>query len=190
MAVFNLGDLFIEQWGYSPGGNINDLVVDDSDLVNRRTPTGNYGGYYGEDSEGREVFMPITLGDLFMPYVWMSVSGSKRIIETPLTERRGSVKELISIDDYRFSIKGFVIGHDGTFPEKDIEDLRKLFELNEAIEMKCPLSDIFLLTADGNGQDRVVITELTIHEAKGIEHVRGFDMTVVTDQELELELID
>ena len=127
MAVFSLHDLFIDQWGYSPGGHFSDLVINDKDLVNRKTPTGNYGSYYDTDSEGREVFMPVTLGDQFLPYVWLNIKASKNIIETPLTERRGSVKELISIDDYRIGIKGFVIGHDGAFPEKDVENLRKLF---------------------------------------------------------------
>ena len=137
---FNLQDLFASIWGYkptpftitdpdgshniasTPGGNIS---IPNSDLINRKTKAGKYGTYYKKDAMGRDVFMPVTIGGLFLPYAWVSIMGGKRIVETAMTERRGEVNEQIAIEDYRIIIKGFVIGHDGSFPAHPDKSYKK-----------------------------------------------------------------
>lgn len=183
-SEYNLQDLFAKQFGYRPP----DYDIDPKD-VKLKSEAGKYGSYYAQDALGRDVFMPVTLGGLFLPYTWIRVSGSKTIIETPMTEIRGTVKEYICTDDYVFNLKGFVIGHDGKFPEKDIEDLKTLFERNEALEIKCILTDIFLLTPEQGGQDNVVIRTFDLDENPGNEHVRAFEMNLVSDQAFELEIV-
>src|ERR1700743_1877372 len=123
----NLKQIFSQQFGYTPA----DFKIDPKDVLKKSTP-GKYGSYYAKDSQGRDVFMPLTLGGLFLPYVWMSIRGSKEIVETDMTQRRGKVKEMISMNDYEFAVKGLLIGHDGRFPETDVDALRALFERNEA----------------------------------------------------------
>ncbi|MDW8420164.1 MAG: DUF6046 domain-containing protein, partial [Chitinophagales bacterium] len=147
---FNLTDLFQTTWGYRPSnisfndadGGKNVIQTGDesgnirftgSNLINKKSQTGMYGSYYAKDIRGRDVFMPLTLGGLFLPYVWLNVKVAKRIVETPLTERRGSVMELISFDNVQIGVKGFAVNHDGTFPEEIIEDLRKLHDRAESL---------------------------------------------------------
>ncbi len=180
---FNLQDIFAKQFGYTP----QDFKIKESHIT-KKSEVGKYGSYYAKDAMGRDVFMPVTLGGLFLPYTWINISNSKRIIETPLTERRGTVKEFISMEDYKIGLKGLVIGHNGQFPEKDIEDLRTLWERNVALEIKSILTDIFLLTPEHGGQDKVVITDFSLAENQGVEHVRAFTMELKTDQEFELYL--
>lgn len=181
---YNLQDIFAKQFGYRP----QEYKIDPKD-VKLKSEGGKYGSYYAQDVLGRTVYMPVTLGGLFLPYTWISVSSTKTIIETPMTEVRGTVKEIIKTDDYVFSLKGFIIGHDGKFPEKDVEDLRALYERNEALEIKCILTDIFLLTPEQDGQDNVVIRTFDLDENPGVEHVRAFEMNLVSDQAFELEII-
>lgn len=203
MTTFNLTDLFAASFGYAPqkvnfdpntesriftGDESGSTNFAERNLVNRKSQQGMYGRYYAKDVQGRDVFMPLTLGGLFLPYVWLNIKVAKRLIETPLTERRGSAIELISFDAVQIGVKGLVIKHDGTFPEEEIEDLRKLFERAESVSCKSVLTDIFLLSKENAGNDKVVVRDLEIMDNQGIEHVRGFQCQLISDQVLTLEL--
>src|ERR1700712_3846405 len=121
---FDLGALFEQAFGYktqafepefrrvpSKGNSEQQQPI--------RTEQGAHGSpYYSADAAGREYYLPVTLiypdsskkssqvpGDdeqqnvlnrWNLPYPIVSVSGRKTIVETPLTERRGTVKELIN----------------------------------------------------------------------------------------------
>lgn len=185
MNQFTLNDLFAKQFGYTP-----QTIEVPKESVRKKSTTGKYGSYYAKDLQGRDVFMPMTLGGLFLPYVWFNISGTKRYVETDLTERRGSVTEYVSMNDYRMSVKGLLIGHDGSFPEKDVEDLKTLWERAEALEIKCILTDIFLLTNEHGGQDKVLMQNFNLAENPGVEHVRGFTFDLKTDQQFELEILE
>jgi len=203
LVTFNLTDLFAATFGYTPmnvkfdanatsirqtGDESSDIKFSSPQIVNKKSQAGMYGGYYAKDVLGRDVFMPLTLGGLVLPYVWMNVKGTKRIVETPMTDRDGSVLEIIAIDNWQIGVKGFALKHDGTFPEEEIEDLRKLFMRKESVSCKSVLTDIFLLSKENNGNDKVVMRDLEIMENQGIQHVRGFQFTLTSDMILELEL--
>lgn len=183
--TFNLREIFAKQFGYAP----LEIEIKPEDVMNQRNEDGQYGPYYAKDVNGREVFMPVTLGGVFLPYTWMSVSIAKTIVETDLTEIRGSVKEFISMQDYKFNLKGLFVGQNGKFPESDIEIIRELVERNETLEIKCPLTDLFLLTK-GQVTDRVVINSFNLAENPGVKNVRGFSMELTSDRAFELELTD
>jgi hypothetical protein len=203
LTSFNLTDLFAASFGYAPakvkfdpttesriftGDESGTVNFAERNLVNRKSQQGMYGRYYAKDVQGRDVFMPLTLGGLFLPYVWLNVKVAKRLVETPLTERRGSAIELISFDAVQIGVKGLAIKHDGTFPEEEIEDLRKLHDRAESLACKSVLTDIFLLTKANNANDKVVMRDLEIMDNQGIEHVRGFQFSLTSDQILDLEL--
>ena len=64
---------------------------------------------YKKDYLGRWYFMPVTFitdskEKYEIPEAVLSITGKKTIVETPMVGRKGSVKELISIDDYKVSI--------------------------------------------------------------------------------------
>lgn len=178
---FNLKQIFATYFGYTP----EEFKVEEKD-VKKSSPD----NYYEKDSQGRDVFMPLTLGGLFLPYVWISVSSSKIIEETGVTERRGSVKEQISCEDWVFNVKGLHVGHDGSFPEKDVDDLRALYERNEAVVCKSALTDIYLLAKENEANDKVAIFDYNLHDNKGVEHVRAFEFMMKSDTIFELEITD
>jgi hypothetical protein len=183
MATFDLNKIFQDTFGYKP----QEFNITEEQLFTK-SKEGNYGEYYKKDVMGRDVFMPVTLAGMRLNYCWVRVTGKKRIVDTPLTERRGSVKEFVSMDDYKISIKGFFIGHKGEFPEADIAQWKDTMEVNEAIEISSVLTDIFLLTPEHGGQDRVVVEDFELMDNQGIEHVRGYQISLVSDQIFELEI--
>lgn len=152
--------------------------------------------YYANDAMGREYYMPVTLtyndaategGQKWdLPYPVVAISSRKTIFETQLTERRGTVKELVNTEDYLISIKGFLTGRDGLFPEEDITRLRQLFETNEPISISCVLTDIFLLRPDRQGSDKVVIRDMKLPQISGVKNIRPYELVLVSDEPFNL----
>lgn len=143
---------------------------------------------------GKEIWLPVKFYNLDMsifgtdkillPYTVIKMSAKKTIIKTPLAERKGTVKELYSIDDFVISLKGFVIDEaNRNFPENELIVLKKLFERNEAIDFDNALSNIFL------DEQRVVIESLELPEVEGgRKHIRPFSMTLESDSVFTLNV--
>lgn len=135
------------------------------------------------DAQGRYYFLPVVLihkgKEYEIPNAVISFTGKKNIAETIMVGRKGSVKELISIDDYEISIQGVALETD--FPESALSALNELYNINESITLKCALTDIFM-----EEDDRVVIKSIDIADMKGTENVQVIKMSLVTDRSFEL----
>lgn len=140
---------------------------------------------YKKDALGNYYFMPVTFihqgKEYEIPCALISITGRKNIIETPLVGRQGSVKELISLEDYQISITGAVFGENQVWPEEQLDAINELYNINEAIELKCALTDVFL-----SENDKVVIQELNLPQAGQTEHVQVVEIKCVTDRAFEL----
>ncbi len=183
-----------------------------------RTEFGAFGSeYYADDVLGKEYYMPVKitysdggvtipglsesvnsgssnptanrLKSWNLPYPIISISSRKTIVETPLTERRGTVKELINIQDYEITIKGFIVAAANEFPESEVITLRSVYEQNQALSIQSPLTDIFLLRPDRNGSDQVVIRELTFPPVTGVKNVRPYELKMVSDEPFNVIII-
>jgi hypothetical protein len=148
------------------------------DLTTRRT-----NAEIVREINGKPYYLPVELNDMLIQHCVMSITAQKRIVETPMVNRRGSVKELISVDDYKIQLDGFLIREDGTFPDTEIDELVRLFELNESIPLRSALSDYFLIE-----EDRVVIKSLDFPSMRGTTNVKNFRMSLVSDSIFELDL--
>ena len=139
---------------------------------------------YKKDLQGNYYFMPVVFVHAGKEHeidcALVSITGRKNIIETPLVGRKGSVKELINLDDYQVNITGCLLGH-GAWPEERLEEINELYNVNEAIELKCALTDIFF-----SETDRVVIQELNIPAMNQVEEVQVIEIKCVTDRAFEL----
>jgi hypothetical protein len=214
--LFNLGDLFEQTFGYKTRAFEPEFkATPNKDSLNPAVPQrmeqGAHGSpYYANDALGREYFLPVTLtypdntplseqdaglvggnttgilNKWNLPYPVISVSSRKTILETPVTERRGTVKELINIEDYEIIIKGFIIGATNEFPEKEVTTLRTIYEQNVALSIQCPLTDIFLLRPDRSGSDQVVIKQLSFPALTGVKNIRPYELHLVSDEPFNL----
>ncbi len=158
---------FSEASGYGDGSSTNNLVKARRNFGVSGSP------YYANDDYGKEYYLPVTITasgiNISLPHPVISVSSRKVIIETPLTELRGTVKELVNVQDYQITIKGFAIDKPNRFPEFDITLLRDLYEHNVPLSIQNPITDIFLLRPDRAGSDLVVIKEFHLPEVKGVK---------------------
>lgn len=140
---------------------------------------------YKKDLQGNYYFLPVVFihsgKEYEIDYAMVSVVCKKNIVSTPLIGRKGTVKELISEDDYQISIKGAVIGDDYQFPEEKLDRIKELYSVNEAVELKCALTDVFL--SEG---DKVVITDISFPQSMQTEHTQVVEMQCITDRAFEL----
>jgi hypothetical protein len=137
---------------------------------------------YARSENGQLFFMPVWLNDILLPICTISGNSKKVIVETPLTGRRGTVKELIRCEDYQFRVQGICFGYNREFPEEKIQELKDLFEITRSVRIKSAFTDIFI--KDGY----VVVTDINFPDTKGVEHVKGFELSLVSDESFELTL--
>jgi hypothetical protein len=150
----------------------------------RFTDQGN--AYYAVDAQGREYYMPVKLGDVQLSYPVVSWRVQNVIVETPLTERRGTVTELISIDNYIITIRGVIYSKDKSYPEKEVRQLRELVEKKEALSISSPMTDIILVQPDRAGYDKVVIRSLEMPEVRGVVNARAYMIELKSDEAFSL----
>ena len=140
------------------------------------------------DLMGNYYFMPVSFQasgkDYPIDCALVSVQHKKTVVETPLVGQRGAVKELINAQDLRISITGCLIsGQKGFWPEDRISDMWELFSRNEAVSLKCALTDCFF-----EEDDKVVITDLSFPAPNQVEDVVPLSLQCVSDQVFELKL--
>jgi hypothetical protein len=207
----SLAELFEQTFGYKTRAfepEFKHVTGDGNSLSDRKEQGASGSPYYATDAQGREYFMPVTLTyeessalpdtpttastlkKWDLPYPVISITSKKTVVETALTERRGTVKELINVQDYEIIVKGFIVGNTHEFPENDMATLRTIYEQNTAISIACPLTDIFLLRPGRSGSDQVVITELKFPAVTGIKNVRPYELKLVSDEPFNLLVID
>lgn len=81
----------------------------------------------------------------------MSVRGGNDIVRAKVlkqdnsnNERRGTIKEVWSQDDYSIQIAGLFMGEsEDDIPMADLEKLRNMCEAREVIEVECDLFEVF-----------------------------------------------
>lgn len=196
----SLADVFAEAFGYKT----NAFKPEFSKLPPQKKIGSKGSDYYSPNFLGQEYYLPVRLMyiesatpgvspggdkktiDIYLPHPVITVTGRKTIIETPLTERRGTVKEIISLNDYEIIIKGLIIGADNEYPEEEVMKLRDVFEMNVAVSISNPITDIFLMSHATSGSDKVVIKELSFPEVVGKQNVRPYQMTMISDAPFNL----
>lgn len=108
----------------------------------------------------------------------VAVNLSKNIIRTAVSERQGTVKECFSVDDYRFTIKGFLIGKNRMIPEDQILQLKDFFETTEPIALHGAYPEMFM----NDKTCQVAVSALDFPEVQGkATWVRPFNMMLETD---------
>lgn len=145
----------------------------------------NASPFYATD-KGRDYFFPVKLGNTQLPLPLIRIQGRLSIVETLMVNRDGSVKEMISTDDFRIMVRGLCVGTNNQWPEDEIMELQKLYAQKKSLSISCPLTDIFLLKPDRQGSDKVVINDLEILETRGFKNVVGYRMELTSDNPFSL----
>lgn len=135
--------------------------------------------YYRQDIFGKEYFLPVKIGLVHLSLPVMSISGGKEIVKTPMVNAEGTVKELISLNDYDIQIYGIMHDPSGEYPETQVRQLANLFKRNRALPINSVLTGII-------GIKDVVIEDLQWLETKGFQGIAAYRMRCSSDKKFEL----
>lgn len=75
--------------------------------------------------------------------VKIDVTKANKIVETPLVNREGKVKELIQADDYTVKITGNLFGDRNKFPLEALQQLLEVLRPNLSMEVASPYLEAF-----------------------------------------------
>lgn len=163
----DIATTFAGTFGYTP----ETLTILKQPAINKRGAS-----YYGNEVYSKSYFMSVRLGtlDLYNPVI--NISNKKTIVQTTLVNRSGTVKEMISKEDYKINIKGIIMRSDNAYPDEEISDLLELYNKNEALPIYCALTS--LLFDEG---EKVVITDLSLPPSPGIQHIQAYEINLISD---------
>lgn len=186
MISIDLSSVYMQAFGMDvPQTDASKIEIEDKPL---RRPTTKLGAkLYMDDALGREHFLPVEIEGMLIPFAVVSIVEKKTIVSTAMPERGGSVKELISVDDYMINIKGVLINDNNEFPDEEITALHELFGLNRSVVLRNGITDIFL---NGKANHRVVIKQISWPAVSGIEHAKPFEIECESDMIFDLEIVD
>ncbi len=139
---------------------------------------------FRKDLLGRPVPMPVQLNGTELPNAVISLTGKKTVVETPLTgsEMRGSVKELVSVDDYKIQIRGIIVNTENeSYPEDYVLRIRELCEARESVLIDCPVCELFDIA-------EMVITDFSLPEVRGL-HFQAYEINGLSDDDFTTELL-
>lgn len=142
--------------------------------------------FYALNSNGNEVFMPIWLirkdgTKLLLQNTVASLSNQVTIVETPLVNRQGTVKEEISVNDWIINVKGIMVSSDGSYPDDQVAELNHLYNLREAVGIENARTSLVL-----SDTEKVVIKSLRFPEIQGMVATQAFEMELVSDLPFDL----
>jgi hypothetical protein len=115
--------------------------------------------------------------------VKIDVSFENTIVKTPMTKRRGTVKERISARDYSFSISGSLISAGQyEFPLEELKELIDLFGVEENINV----SNVFI---NSFGVTKVVLESASLpqNNSKYLNAI-SFSLKLASDEDIELTI--
>ncbi len=205
--VFNLYKLYEEYFGRNsyyvdksgekkPANNIEYSGIPKNDSPRGTIHQSNFGQDYNKiGAYGQDIWHPIELkgfrvaGGSLEPIsinidaCTVSVNLVSTVVSTPVVERKGTVNEIVNIDDYKFTIRGFLIGKNRKVPEDDILNLVTIKESTAEKTMHGGYVELFL-----DDSCRIVISELEFPEVQGQNHwIRPFTLTCKSDFITDLE---
>lgn len=195
--VFGRGSYYIPEAKPLPDNTVYSGLVENKNRRNtiQKSTKGqsfNKVGVYGQD-----IWFPIEFrgskleAGKIIPIVLpidictVSVNLVSTIVNTPVVERKGTVTEIVNIDDYKFTIRGFLIGKNRQVPEQQILDLIALKESTQEKTLHGGYPELFL-----DESCRIVISELEFPEVQGQNHwIRPFSITCKSDFISDLEFL-
>lgn len=134
----------------------------------------------GRNHLGVPYFMDVIIDGLRLPNEpLIAFSSQKRIVQTSIvgSERRGTVKELISSSDYRIRIEGTCISaNKKTYPQKQVEQIIALCEKPEALAIENELAELFKIY-------KIVITSYLIPKMQGKPYSQDYVINAVSDED-------
>jgi len=194
MIELDLNTLYKTAFGIRglPFGQTKSTSIISADALDSKMIKSSYNATLRYDSRlsrttkiGTALFMPCMIGGVQLPNEpILTINIKKKVVETPLwgSKRRGTVKEIISTEDYMISIKGVAVNYNDSvnYPSDEVDQLNELFLRNEALEIISPLTQLL-------GIDYIVLKSFALPEMIGVQHAQAYQFSAVSDEEFILD---
>lgn len=128
------------------------------------------------EANGEVIYMPVKIDGIELPNAVISITGKKTIVETALVGGRGTVKELISMDDYEISLAGVIVDRFDEYPEKLVKQFHKIWLKNEAVTLLSAISDAVLIDTRN-----IIIKTIDFPPVGAFENAQIISLTAVSD---------
>ena len=114
----------------------------------------------------------------------ISITKRKNIVYSKVQNRKGTVKQFISDDDYDIKVSGYLQDAEkpNSFPIESISEILDVCKCQDNI----PVSSLLLYSF---GIEKAVITNFEISSEEGVMNTAKFSMDLVSDDDLDLEII-
>jgi hypothetical protein len=129
------------------------------------------------------------------PYTIMECSRAKNIVTTSLLSRNGTVKEFISMDDWVFTFRGFLINeNENTLPTAQVRELVSIFEINQTLKFFS--SQVYQWYSDRGFIEQgaepvfIVVEELKLPPFDGADNVQPFEIICRSDNPIEIDIFE
>ena len=142
---------------------------------------------------GTYQFLPASINGTDIPNAVVIINGEKEIEETTIVDV-GTVFEKVFTRPYDITIIATLIGNEGNWPQRYLQTIKDLWQIDEPLTLRCALTDIFL-NKNVNGQwvdnpkNNFVIKRISILDNRGSENVEVVQIDGMSNIEFELELI-
>lgn len=116
---------------------------------------------------------------LALQTVLIEITQTKNIVKTAIQGRNGTQKEYIADGDYEVSIRGAIVGADGSFPRADVRALIQLLQSPAAIQVVADYLRLFDIYT-------IVVESYRFFQQEGMENMQFFEVAAVSDAPIEL----
>jgi hypothetical protein len=166
-----------------------------------RQQRNNADSFLPETKLGKSVWAEVELGGVkfALPPV-VTVSGQLNVVSTAVAGADGSVKEIVSVEDYRVNLKCFLTDNkfdsleasgdrgfkimlrNEEFPEQRVREIRNLFEGKKSVRVISPYLNLFNI-------QYLLITNMTFPELDGLTSIIPCELQCISDKPLEIKLV-
>jgi len=135
------------------------------------------GGSYETNIAGQVVSFP----SIKLYAALITVTQAKKIVETEIQGRNGTVKEYIGLSDYDVQIDGTITAASGSTPDTDVIDLKKMLDAPVPIDVVCPWLQNLGIT-------NLVVMSYELPQDAGGEAYQTFSINCKSDTPIELRI--
>lgn len=179
MAVVDLLTLYQNMFGYVG------LPFPLAPLSTRRRVAVPDSGEEIEVFSGTSFLQAVKIGDYeFALDALVSITGGKTVLKTQVSGLDGTVKEIISNNDYQIEIRGIIINEENDeYPEQEVASIRNMLEANVTQKIEGDIFKIFNI-------NQMVVEKWSLPGEAGGQNYQAYQISGVSDRPVELTLMD
>ncbi len=126
--------------------------------------------------------VPVIVGSYEFPCgCLVDISGSKKIISTPIPGRDGNIKEFVGYNDYVITIHALIQSLTFDMVYDKLNRIMALWQMEQSLRIICPKTDLYCISS-------VIFESFDHPETKGMEATEVLTLRFLSDNDYELEV--